>query len=310
MLHVTLRQLEYVVAVAKAGSLSAAAAVLNVSQPALSVAIGQVENRVGEALFQRRKGIAVTLTPFGRLFLPEAETLLADAARLDAPGMLSRRPQGHVRLGILDELAPNWLAPILRRLRQAFPQTEISCRTVSFEALADKLLSGQIDLGLTYDLGLDASFRREAVARAAPYIWVPPEDPLAGRSMAMLAEIADRPLILSDQGLSIRHMLTLFAAIGRTPRICHRASSIELLRSLAANGEGTGLSYTRPLGGITSDGLPICRVVIGDSHAIEPIVLASAETQPAPLPAIRAEICHLGAARDLAEVAGATTETG
>ena len=110
MLHVSLRQLEYVVAVGRAGSLSTAAAELRVSQPALSVAITQVEERVGEILFLRRKGVAITLTAFGRLFLEEAEALLARAVALEQPGRLSAKRQASVTIGILDELAPRWLA--------------------------------------------------------------------------------------------------------------------------------------------------------------------------------------------------------
>ncbi|MGV0908631.1 LysR family transcriptional regulator [Martelella sp. FOR1707] len=293
MLHVSLRQFEYLVAIGKAGSLSTAASQLNVSQPALSVAISHVEARVGAALFLRRKGVAITPTPFGRIFLEEAEALIAEAERLEAPGALSRRQKQRVTLGVVDELAPTWLAPILRLTRTQFPQTEIRVLPVSFEAVAETLLSGGIDVALTYDLGLDASFQRDWLVDAAPWVWVSPEDPLAAKEAVSLLEIADRPLILSDQGLSIRHMLGLFRAIGATPMIRHRAASIELLRSLVANGEGTGLSYTNPAGLLSYDGKPLARVGISDRIAVEPLVLAYIGAQPAPLPKIRLEIQSL-----------------
>lgn len=294
MLHVSLRQLEYVVAVGKAGSLSAAAEALNVSQPALSVAVAHVEGRVGEVLFLRRKGVAITPTPFGRIFLKEAETLLADARRLEQPNGLSQRHYTRVVLAILDELAPRWLAPILSLVGRRFPQTEVRALTMPFERLTEALLSGQADIGLTYDLGLDASFQRDLLVPAVPRIWVPPDDALAQRESVSLSEIADRPLILSDQTLSIQHMLGLFRRIGATPVVRHRAASIELLRSLAANGQGTGLSYTNPAGGQSSDGKPVASVPISDSFAVEPIVLASLAALPAPLPLIWAEILNLG----------------
>jgi DNA-binding transcriptional LysR family regulator len=293
MLHVSLRQLEYVIAVGKAGSLSAASEQLGVSQPALSVAITQVETHVGEKLFKRRKGVAVIPTAFGRLFLKDAEVLLADAERLERPGALSKRKQARVTLGILDELAPTWLAPIIVKLRTTFPETEFQAVSVSFETLTGALLTGQIDLGLTYDLGLDATFQRDLLIRVNPWIWVSPDDALATLLNVSLREIANRPLILSDQGLSIRHMLGLFQKIGKTPLVKHRAASIELLRSLAANGEGTGLSYTNPPGSITYDGKPVARIQISDPMAIEPIVLAYIGLQPEPLAQMRAAILRL-----------------
>lgn len=284
------------VAVGRAGTLSTAAAELRVSQPALSVAITQVEERVGEILFLRRKGVAITLTAFGRLFLKEAEELLARAADLEQPGRLSAKRQASVTIGILDELAPRWLAPILVLLRTSFPDTAIRARAISFNLLAEALLTGRIDVGLTYDLGLDATFQRDLLMHAAPGIWVPPGDALASRVDVSIEEIADRPLILSDQDLSIQHMLGLFRRVGLTPVVRHRAASIELLRSLAANGEGTGLSYTNPPGMVTYDGKPIVRCAISDRFAVEPVVFASVGRQPSPLPEIRQAVCSLAGA--------------
>lgn len=297
MLHVSLRQLEYISAVGKAGSLSAASEQLRVSQPALSVAIAQVESRLGERLFIRRKGVAVTPTAFGRLFLKDADALLADAHRLERPAALSSRKQAHVRLGILDELAPFWLAPILVELKTAFPEAEVHPLSASFEVLTGALLSGQIDLGLTYDLGLDATFQRDLLVQVAPWIWVQPNDALAHRVDVFLRDVADRPLILSDQGLSIRHMLGLFHKIGVTPQVKHRAGSIELLRSLAASGEGTGMSYTNPPGSITYDGKSVVRARICDAIAVEPIVVTYLGNQPDPIPQMRATILRLARER-------------
>ena len=58
----------------------------------------------------------------------------------------------------------------------------------TFEALAEAVLAGQIDLALTYDLGLDASFQRELYARVLPQAWFPPDDPLAGRNEIRLED--------------------------------------------------------------------------------------------------------------------------
>lgn len=290
MLYLSLRQLEYVVAVAHAGSLTVAAQQLNVSQPALSVAVTQVETHLGRKLFLRRKGAPVTLTGFGRLFLADAEALLADAARLENPATLGRRRLDRITLGIFEDIAPLYLAPLLRFLRQKFPDVDIRPRVASFEVLAEAVLAGQIDLALTYDLGLDASFGRALYTRVSPQAWFSPDDALAAKSELRLADLAERPLILSDQGLSIRHMLGLFRSVGLSPVVAHRAASIEVLRSLAANGEGIGVSYTNPASLLSYDGRPLSRAIITDPQAIEPIVLIHSGDQPNPLPDIHAAI--------------------
>ncbi len=290
MLYLSLRQFEYVVAVAHAGSLTVAAQQLNVSQPALSVAVTQVEAHLGRKLFLRRKGAPVTLTAFGRLFLSDAEALLTEAARLENPQTLGRRRLDRITLGIFEDIAPICLAPLLRALREQFPDVEIRTRVASFEVLAEAVLAGQVDLALTYDLGLDASFERALYTRVSPQAWFSPDDPLATKCEIRLADLAERPLILSDQGLSIRHMLGLFRSLGMAPVVAHRAASIEVLRSLAASGEGVGVSYTNPVGMLSYDGRPLSRAVITDPQAIEPIVLIHCGDQPNPLPDIHAAI--------------------
>jgi DNA-binding transcriptional LysR family regulator len=178
--------------------------------------------------------------------------------------------------------------PVL--LGERYPDVEIRTRMATFEALSEAVLAGQIDLALTYDLGLHASFQREVYVQVAPQAWFPPDDPLAGRATIRLADLVNRKLILCDQGLSIRHMLGLFRSLGVTPLVAHRAASIEVLRSLAANGEGVGICYTNPAGGLSYDGKPLERASIIDRKVQEPIVLVHRGDQPAPLPEIRATI--------------------
>jgi DNA-binding transcriptional LysR family regulator len=295
MLYLSLRQLEYVVAVARTGSLTAAAQHVNVSQPALSVALTQVEAHLRRKLFLRRKGAPITLSAFGRLFLADAEVLLADAARLESPDGLKQRRLQRIVLGIFEDLAPGYLAPLLKLVRAQCPEIEVRTRVLTFEVLAEAVIAGEIDLALTYDLGLDASFHREVLVQVSPQAWFHPLDPLAGRGAVTLADLADRPLILTDQGLSIRHMLGLFRPLGVTPYVAHRAASVEVLRSLVANGEGVGISYTNPASTISHDGQPLARVPIVDARAKEPIVLVHFGDQPMPLPKVRAAILHSGA---------------
>ncbi len=286
MLHITLRQMEYVVAVGRAGSLALASSWLNVSQPALSVAIAQVEARLGAPLFHRRKGVRIMPTSYGHRFLQKAEALVAQAERLERPGALASETMQKLRLGILAELAPRWLAPILVHLRAAFPDLETEVQPVGFPALVEALRTGRIDVGLTYDLGLDASFLRERMTNVAPVVWVAPSDRIADRVSVPLSELADRPLILSDHDFSIQHMIGLFRRLGTIPLVRHRAASIELMRSLAANGEGTGVSYTNPAGSLTDDGKPVARVPVADDFAVEPILMISIGATNPPLPEV------------------------
>lgn len=287
MLRLTLRQLEYVTAVADCGSLSEAALRLHLSQPALSVAIARVEAEIGAALFHRRKGAALQPTAAAPEFLDKARAVLALMAEIEAPGR-----SGHLRLGCFQDLAPLWLPRAMARLRAALPGVSVQPVAADFARLAADLRDGRVDLAISYDLGLDGPVERQVLDQAVPHAFMPPGDPLAAQESVTLADLAERPLILFDEGLSIRHMLRLFGAAGLQPQVRHRVATIEIMRSLAAHGEGTGISYTRPAADLSYDGAPVAARPIRDRHAREPVVLVRPAGTASP--AVRRAFAALG----------------
>ncbi len=288
MLYLTLRQLQYVVAVAKVGSLSKAAQDMNVSQPALSVAITQVEDRLRKKLFIRRKGASIRLTSFAPEFLKEAEDLLIRAARLEDPKAAANHQLQRVTVGCFEDLAPQYLALVMGQLRKQFPDVELIPHVANFSALAEGLRDGPVDLAITYDLGLDASYQKQPLTKVSPYAFFSPDNQLAKRSSVSLRELESKPLILFEEGHSVRHMLALFHAQQLHPRVAHRVSSLEVMRSFAANGEGIGISYGNPPSDISYDGKPLAKLRISDPEALEPIILARSDLSTAsnPVPSI------------------------
>lgn len=276
MLSITLRQLEYATAVARHESVTLAAEALHVSQPALSVALAQLEGHLGTPLFLRRPGGPMRPTSFGRGFLDRAEAILADIARL-TEGADTATP---VTLACFEDLAPLILAPLLARARRDCPDIRITPLVAGFEALADHLARGRADLALTYDLGLAGTLDRTEVARLTPHAVMAADHRLAGAGGLCLADLAAEPLILADQGLSVGHMRALFTRAGLVPQIAHRAASLELMRSFAANGLGVGISYSRPAPGVSYDGRPLVTCPIRDAGAGEPVVLVQNHANP------------------------------
>lgn len=284
MIQVTVRQLEYATATARFGGVTAAAEALHISQPALSVALAQLETSLGQPLFLRRPGGRITPTSFGRHWLAEAQAQLDALTRL----MSGNTPAAPVRLAVFEDLAPALLAPLLRRLASAAPDLVVEPEVLAFEPLTDGLRQGRIDLALTWDLGLEAGCEKTVIFDVPPHAVLPPDHPLVARARRglTLAALADQPLVLADQGLSIGHIRAIFAQKGLTCRISHRTASLELMRSFAANGLGVGLSYTRPAGRRSHDGARLVTLPIIDAGS-EPIILARIAANPLHPPAAR-----------------------
>jgi DNA-binding transcriptional LysR family regulator len=283
MLSVSIRQIEYVAAVAEHGGVTSAANALHVSQPALSVAISRLEEHLGKTLFIRRKGCAVVPTSFGRNFLRESNQILQSLTRLVEPGASKAEQYQPVVMGCFEDLAPMVIGRLHALVKQHYPEIVLTTRIGGFEWLYDEMTAGRIDFSVTYNLGLDAGFDYRKATSLLPHALLYAEHPLAKCAKISLAELTQYPLILSNQGLSIRHILDLFRHCGLTPTIAHRAPSFETMRSLVANGLGVGLSYTRPGTAVSYDGLPIVEASIADNLDRESIVIASHKLNP-PLP--------------------------
>jgi DNA-binding transcriptional LysR family regulator len=280
MLSVSLRHIEYAIAVAEYGSVSMAAAAVHVSQPALSVAIAGLEEHIGNPLFIRRKGSPLVLTSFGRDFVDRASLLVTqfeELVEMDVNMAEGRRP---LVIGCYEDLGPLLIGPILAESKEHYADANVRIRTGDFDFLSEEMLAGRIDFSVTYDLGIDSSFDTREVASIYPHILLYADHPLTKRKNISLADIATEPLVLVDQEHSLWHMIGLFRGRHLSPRIINRAPTFEIMRSMVANGLGIGLSYTRSLSNLSYDGKPLENRKIVDDLLPEPIVIVTNRKNP------------------------------
>lgn len=276
MLYLTLRQYQYVVAVADAGSLTDAAATLNVSQPSLSLAITRVEARLGRAIFNRGKGAAIAVTPFGHRFVDQARGLLEAATAIEHS---SDAPRPFV-LGCFEDIAPWYLTKALATLRAQFPTTTFEGREGRFSDLAFDIAHGRVDLAISYDIGFDDRFLRQTIKQVAPVAVVSTDHLLAQRPSIDLHQLNGHPLILFAEELSLGYVRRLFNEMAIDPHIVHKTASLEMMRSLAAHGAGVGISYSNPPSQFSYDGQPLVTIPIVTPQALADIVLVCSNLVP------------------------------
>ena len=280
MLSIGIRHLRYVLAVADKGGVTAAAEFLNISQPAISVAIVKVEEQLGKPLFIRRKGSTVVVTSFGRDFVSSASRLLLQFDKLlAADGETSIQGQSVV-IGCFEDLAPLIIGAILAKTQARYPDADIAIRTGDFDFLTAEMLAGRIDFAITFDLGLDTSFETRALVYIRPHALLSPDHALAGKPKISLQEIAAHPVVLVDQEQSLWHMIALFRERGLSLDLTYRTETFEMMRSIVSNSLGIGISYTRARSNVSYDGKPIVIRPITDELKPEPIVIASNRHNP------------------------------
>ncbi|MGH1344758.1 MAG: LysR family transcriptional regulator [Nannocystales bacterium] len=144
----TLDQLYAFVAVVREGTITAAAAALHKSQPAVSKLVSNLEADLGTALLDR-SGYRPTLTDEGRVFFERAQSLTQDAGALLQLGEnLSRNPERRVRVA-LDAITP--LPPVLDilvRVRRQFPSVRIELDVGRWTGASAALVDGKADLAV------------------------------------------------------------------------------------------------------------------------------------------------------------------
>jgi len=144
----TLRQLEYVAAVAEYGSFSRAAAAMYVSQPGLSAQIAELERRLGAALFERGRS-ECTLTVTGAALLGRVRSILLDVDDLVREAGAHRDSVvGVIRIGAIPTIAPYLLPTLSQTLRRLWPDVELVLVELRSAELVAAIRAGEVDLGL------------------------------------------------------------------------------------------------------------------------------------------------------------------
>lgn len=241
MAQYTLRQLEYFVAVAEAGSVTAAAQSIHLSQSALSTALVELERALNVQLLLRHHARGVTLTSAGEQLLAASRRLLRQAAELaDEARGLGNEVTGTLHLACFGVLAPYLLPELLAEAAERLPRLEVNTSEVDLAELVEGVASGRFELAVGYDITADPRLEVTSLYTLPPYVLLPSTHRLAKRRKVRLEELADEPLALLDLPYSRDYFAGMFRAVGLNPTPRYRSTSAETCRAIVAR----GLAYT------------------------------------------------------------------
>jgi DNA-binding transcriptional LysR family regulator len=240
---VNLQVLRWFQAVADGATVTETSELAQLTQPALSRALGRLEREVGTPLFIHA-GRRLRLTPAGRVFKEHLDQALDHYdLGVRAVGELVDPDRGVIPLAFLHTLGTWLVPPLISGFRIAHPQVRFELRQHGEAAAAQALLGGGV-VDLIFTSG-DPGFpqiRWRRLLTEPLRLAVPAHHRLARRKRARLAEVADEPFILLPEGYGLRILTErLCRDAGFTPRVAFEGEEVETLRALVAAGLGVAL---------------------------------------------------------------------
>jgi LysR family transcriptional regulator, nitrogen assimilation regulatory protein len=232
-----LRSLFYFVRIAELGSITRAAAHLQIAQPALTRHIQRLEDELDAALFTRaNRGVRVTEA--GQKLLENAQRILRDVERAgDEIRAHKAHPSGKIILGVTPPLCPVVVPELFARMRQHYPLIELKVVHAGTLRLEEFIVAGLVDLALMAEISRSRLIARTRLAEEEMVLVTRP----GARPLGIVSvdELNRTPLILGD---GMRASLdVLLAGRGIALRVETELSDHETIRLMVQQGVGASI---------------------------------------------------------------------
>ncbi|QRM35759.1 LysR family transcriptional regulator [Microvirga sp. VF16] len=237
-----LRQIRAFITVAQLGSFTRAAGLLNLSQPALTVQIRNLEDALGVRLFDRNTR-TISLTRMGRELIPALQRIVRDldAVVAEARDVAAQR-HGIVRLAALPSFAAGVLPEIIARFRDEHPKVSFVIHDVIASGVIAQVQEEQVDLGLTGGRVVDPEFEVLHTTQDHMHVVYPIGHPFADLKQVDAETLVEHPLILMHPATSVRAVVdAAFLAAGRLPIVAAEATYMSTAVGMVRAGLGAAI---------------------------------------------------------------------
>jgi DNA-binding transcriptional LysR family regulator len=250
------RQIEAFRSVIVSGTVSRAAELMGVTQPAVSRSIAELEARVGFALFERVKGRLIP-TPEAQAFFRDVDASFIGLDRLRASAARIRDfGSGNIRVASLAALGSTLLPRAIKLFRDQFPDSTVTLNVMSSSAVRNHVADGEFDLGLAADevdlTGVDHQLFGSVLAVCA----IPP-----GHALAALDVVTPKDLdgvnyiALSPEDRARLRLAQICEEAGSYPRLVTETPNSATVCALALQGVGVGVVNPLSADGFAARGL-------------------------------------------------------
>lgn len=225
-------------------SFSRAAEALDITQPAVSIQIQELEKSLGVTLFHRRsKGLRVT--EVGETVLAYAQQIFALSQRLaESVQETQDLKTGHLSLGASTTPGEYVLPAAVGRFRWMYPGIQIELTIGNTRSIVQRIMNREMDLGMVGDRPQEHSGELEMLDYLEDEIVLvaSPLHPMAKIKALTPLQVVEEGLIAREQGSATRDAAVRhFSSLGVTPKIALELGSNQAVKQAAAAGGGIGI---------------------------------------------------------------------
>lgn len=298
----SLRQIEAFKAVIEHGTISRAAAVLHVSQPAMSKMIAHLESDADLTLFDRLKG-RLAPTQRGMRLYDEIDRIFAGVQQVEnAIDAIQREDQGRIAIGVMPALSGSFVQQVTTGFLQRHPQAFCVVESRSSHRITEWLVTRKVDVGLV-ESGVDNPYLVSESLMEHPLVCVMPAGhALAAKSLVRPADLEGLPFVsFTPEGFTGQRVAAMLAAQGVCPNVVLVASVAPTLCEFVAAGHGVSLVHPLMVKGF-GERLVVRRFEPAIPHDFR--ICRSRDSRNAHLVADFVAVAHETARRALMETAG------
>jgi LysR family nitrogen assimilation transcriptional regulator len=244
-----IRQLRYFVAIVDHGSLSRAARVLHIVQPALTQQIQSLEDELGTQLLHR-SAQGMQATEAGKIFYEHAQAILKQISDArSAVTQITDSPSGTVELGIPQSVSAALAFPLLKAVRESYPDITFQLTEELTGNLTEQLRSGRLNLAILFDDGQLSGFHTQPlVEEDMMYITRAGSQFACKRKSIRLEQVVRAPLILPSLQHGVRPRIEqVLREQGMSAEQVIEITSIAILKSALLADMGATILPVSPL---------------------------------------------------------------
>ena len=281
MNEITLRQLEYLVAVAEEGSISRGAVRCHVSPVAVGQSLDDLERTLGAVLTRRQRSKGVTLTHLGEEIVRHAREVLISIDRLplliDAA---AERMKPVLRIGSFPTLSGWAVPPVIAEFSEQYPHVTIELFESDYETLHERLSQGSLDVILGFQRHVKSGVHAIPIAAVHLRVLVSSEHPMARRQSIPLEELGNESLVIN----ALYPVSELLTDLLQRHEVAHairwRTTSADVIKNLVGRNLAVSPVISPGLSFISNEGKSLAAVPLAGDLLQQSVVACVAEDVP------------------------------